>query len=178
MAAPRKSNYRLPDNRSIAQKEIVEEGEEEDVEDYYQDNIEEEEVVEELSEDDDYYIPKYKPTPNKFDINKIKDKREEIIFKDQYGNLYGLLDETHALHNQLVDSGEIDDEYSFLAWISLPRLVRSNESTYSSFPPLGEIISIYNGHNNQYIRDFIVKSYPERRKPKSRSSCVILGSNI
>lgn len=176
MAAPKKSNYRLPENKLV--QEVSSEEEEEELEDYYQDGNEEQQEEEELSEEDDHYIPKYAPTPNKFDINKIKHKREEILFKDQYGNLYGLLDETHALYNQLIASGEIDDEQNFLAWISLPRLVRSDESTYSSFPALGEIVSIYNGHNGQYIRDFTVKSYPEKRTPRSRSSCVILESQV
>lgn len=172
MAAPRKSNYRLPENQTIPKAPSDDDSEENEY------IIEESEDEEEDEEDSETDVKNDGPTPNKFDINKLKRKREEIMFKDQHGNLYGLLDNRHTLYNRLEESGEIDNDHTFLAWVSLPRLVRSNETTYSHFPGLGETIKIFNGHNNDYIRSFNIRSYPERRKTTSRSTSVILESQI
>lgn len=133
-------------------------------------------------------------TPNKRDVTKIVSSKAQDVFVDQQGRLYGIINPDNDVLKTLKDSGEVDNEFTFMYWVclispvkhtpvylgnSLKRPTRVPRSALmageeSEFPQVGERIPLKNYYTGEQEDIFQVQMFPEKYKPGSKTTSIVL----
>lgn len=113
-------------------------------------------------------------TPNKLDVHNILLQGDQLIFIDDSKNIYGFIETSHKLYDGLNRAGVFDNIKSFYMWVSLPRLVKKDPSTYSSFPNVGTTLDLYDSKTLKKAGTYEVSVRPETIKLNSRTTSIVL----
>lgn len=128
--------------------------------------------------------------PSKSQIVSIIKSADYPIYRDELGRQYGFASHTEnnrsdELIKLLIDTGEIDEQSTFLMWIWLPfhkrgvytrsKDTRDNlDGDEILFPEVGDIVEVENTRNVKQQVVLRIDSYPEIRKRSKRGRTDLL----